>query len=134
MKKKQKVTAAVIEKDGKILIARRKKGDLLAHKWEFPGGKIETDETPEQCLKRELFEEFGIETEVKEHMGSSRSSSFPNLIELMAYRVIHVSGDFRPTAHEEIRWVRPSELQNYDLAEADQAIVKILLRFFGHKR
>lgn len=123
----QKVTAAIIEKEGKILIARRKKGDSMADKWEFPGGEIETDETPEQCLKRELFEEFGIEAEVEEFIGLSRVSQPPHSIELMAYRVSHISGDFKPSVHEETRWVLPSELNAYDFAEADRVIIKILL-------
>ena len=58
----QVVTAAVMETDGKILIAKRRRGDHLEHKWELPGGKLESNETPEECLKRELHEELGIET------------------------------------------------------------------------
>ena len=56
-----KVTAAMLVKDDKIIIARRGPDDKLADKWEFPGGKIEIDETPEQCLKREIKEEFDID-------------------------------------------------------------------------
>ena len=52
------VTAAILQMDGKILIAKRKKGDALENKWEFPGGKIEPGETPEQCLVRELTGQF----------------------------------------------------------------------------
>ncbi len=58
------VTCAIIEKDGKILIARRASDQNLAGKWEFPGGKVEDGESPEECLKRELEEEFGIQVEV----------------------------------------------------------------------
>ncbi len=61
------VTAAILIKDNKILIAKRLAGDKLPHKWEFPGGKIETGETPEACLKREMHEEFGIEVRI-EHL------------------------------------------------------------------
>ncbi len=122
-----KVTAAIIEKEGKILIARRKKEDSMADKWEFPGGEIESNETPEECLKRELFEEFGIDVEVGEFIGSSRALSPPHSIELMAYRVSHISGEFRPAAHQEIRWVLPSELKGYDFTEADRMIIKKLL-------
>jgi len=59
------VTAAIIEKNGKILIAQRKKGTQLEYKWELPGGKLENDETPEECLERELREEFGVETRAR---------------------------------------------------------------------
>ncbi|MCU0553599.1 MAG: NUDIX domain-containing protein, partial [Syntrophales bacterium] len=62
--KRTAVTAAVMEKDGRILIARRKRGDRMADKWEFPGGKIEKGETPEACLRREMREEFGIDVAV----------------------------------------------------------------------
>jgi len=55
-----KVTAAILAKDNKIVIARRGPGDALADKWEFPGGKIEIHETPEQCLKREMKAEFDL--------------------------------------------------------------------------
>jgi len=123
----QKVTAAIIEKEGKILIARRKKGDSMADKWEFPGGEIEPGETPEECLKRELFEEFGVETRVEDFIGSSQFLSSPQPIELLAYKVFHLSGEFKPAAHQEIRWVLPSELNDYDFAEADRMIIKKLL-------
>ena len=69
------VTCAIIEKDGKILIARRAEGQKLAGKWEFPGGKVEDGESPEECLKRELEEEFGIPTEVGEFITSTKIGS-----------------------------------------------------------
>ena len=64
------VTCAIIENNGKILIARRAKGQKLAGKWEFPGGKVEDRESPEECLKRELEEEFAIQDEVGEFITS----------------------------------------------------------------
>ena len=66
-----KVTAAMLVKDDKIIIARTGPDDKLADKWEFPGGKIEINETPEQCLKREMKEEFDIDVSVEEYLGSS---------------------------------------------------------------
>jgi len=125
--KMQKVTAAIIEKDGKILIARRKKGDSQENKWEFPGGTIEASETPEECLKRELFEEFGVETRVEDFIGSSQFRSSPQPVELLAYKVFHLSGEFKLSAHQEIRWVLPSELNDYDFAQADRVIIRKLL-------
>lgn len=122
----QVVTAAVIEKDGRILIARRKKGDHLANKWEFPGGKLEPGETPEEGLARELHEEFGIRTEVGEFIGSSRFAYRHAAIELLAYRVVCLSDEFKVRDHEEIRWVPPEELGRYDFSEADRPIVRKL--------
>ena len=66
-----KVTAAILAKDNKIIIAKRGPNDRLANKWEFPGGKVEINETPEQCLKREMKEEFDIDVSVGEYLGSS---------------------------------------------------------------
>ena len=122
-----KVTAAVIEKDGKILIAKRKKGGRLEDKWEFPGGKIEEGETPEDCLRRELLEEFGIDTRIKDFVCSNEHSYSYGSIELLAYKVEHISGDFKLIDHEEINWIKPEELGEYDFAEADKPIVKELI-------
>ncbi|HOD34797.1 MAG TPA: (deoxy)nucleoside triphosphate pyrophosphohydrolase [Syntrophales bacterium] len=122
------VTAAVIEREGKILVARRKKGDRMEGLWEFPGGKLEGSESPEECLKRELHEEFGIEAEIGEFLLSS-PYEYPHLkIELLAYRAIYVSGDFKLNDHDEIRWVLPSELRDYNLAGADVPVADILMK------
>jgi 8-oxo-dGTP diphosphatase len=121
------VTAAVLEKNGRVLIARRKRGDRQAHKWEFPGGKIEAGETPEICLRRELKEEFGIDVTVDGFVGRS-SHRYPHgEIDLLAYRVTHLSGNFQLNDHEEILWVLPADLPSYDFSAADIPIVKILL-------
>lgn len=120
------VTAAIMQIDGKILIARRKKGDALENKWEFPGGKLEQGETPEQCLVRELQEEFGIRTQVKEFFASSIFAYKHIAIELLAYDVEYVSGQFHLNEHQEIQWVRPEELDRYDFSEADIPIARQL--------
>lgn len=124
----RKVTAAVIEKEGKILIARRRRGSHLEGKWEFPGGKMEPGETPEECLRRELREEFGVEAEVGEFICSSPYDYGHIFIELLAYRVKRVEGGFSLNSHAEIRWVDKKELSAFDLAEADRPIVDALLR------
>jgi len=125
---KRQVTAAVIEKDGKILIAKRQLGRTLGGKWEFPGGKIEPGETPEECLKRELKEEFDIEAEIGSLLAVSKFRYCFVPIELLAYRVKHTSGDFKLNDHEEMRWVRSSELSLYDFLSADRSIVEMLLK------
>lgn len=121
------VTAAVLEKDGRILIARRKHMDRLAGKWEFPGGKIEKGETAEACLRREMQEELGIDVVVGGFVGRSCHRYPHGEIELLAYRVIHLSGDFQLHDHEEIRWVLPADLASHDFSAADIPIVKLLL-------
>lgn len=129
----QIVTAAVIESDGHILIAKRRQGSRFAGKWEFPGGKLEKGETPEQCLKRELQEELDITTDVGELVSSSEYSYTPEwTIRLLAYRATVISGVFNLNDHEEIRWVRPADLARYDFPEADKPIVEILMRESCH--
>jgi 8-oxo-dGTP diphosphatase len=123
-----KVTAAVIEKDGKILIARRKAGDRLGGKWEFPGGKLKMNETPEECLKRELREEFDIEARIGEFICSTRFRYLFVPLELLVYRAFHVSGNFTLLDHDEIAWVTPAELEKYDFVKADIRVVKKLLK------
>jgi len=130
----QKVTAAVIEKDGKILIARRKQKDPLGGKWEFPGGKLESGETPEACLKRELREELGIETRVEEFLCSSRFVYRHIAIELLAYRTSYVSGEITLNEHERAEWILPEELKDYDFSEADKPVVRKLTEGFPSTR
>jgi 8-oxo-dGTP diphosphatase len=123
------VTAAVIEKDGHILIARRKQGSIFAGKWEFPGGKMEKGETPEQCLKRELQEELTVIAEIGDLMCASEHSYTPDwTIRLLAYRTIIVSGVFNLNDHEEIRWVKPRDLSRYEFPDADKPIVEKLMK------
>ena len=122
----RQVTAAVIERDGKILLARRK-GGALAGKWEFPGGKLEPGETPEACLRRELMEEFGVDTRIGAFVCSSKFEYKHLPIELLVYRASHLSGEFKLTDHSAIEWVRPEDLSKYDLSAADIPVVEVLL-------
>lgn len=132
MKKKTNpkiVTAAVIERDGHILIAKRKQGKQHVGNWEFPGGTLEEGETPEQCLKRELQEELAITAEVGGLICISEYSYTPDwTIRLLAYRTTVISGIFNLNDHEEIRWVKPTDLANYDFPEADRPIVEKLIK------
>ena len=118
-----KVTAAIFVQDGMLLIAKRKPTARLPDLWEFPGGKIEPNETPEECLKRELKEEFDIEASVVKYYGSNIHTYDFGTIELMAFRTSWDTGDFKLKDHEEIRWVFTHELDQYDFAPADTAFV-----------
>ena len=118
------VTAAILIKDKKILIARRKASDNQGGKWEFPGGKIKADETPRQCLIREMKEEFGINVSVGEFFGESTYRYEHGTIKLLAFQTSWIDGQFMLNAHADFRWVSPSQLGDFDFAEADIPLVE----------
>jgi len=119
----KEVTAAIIIKENRVLIAKRAPGENLAGKWEFPGGKIELGETPQECLKREIREELEIEIDVLELFGESIYVYQSGTIKLMAFRCQWISGDFRLNVHSRIEWVTRLELNLYDFAPADIPLV-----------
>ncbi|WP_053956528.1 (deoxy)nucleoside triphosphate pyrophosphohydrolase [Inediibacterium massiliense] len=120
------VTAAVIIKDDLILIARRGKNENLEGKWEFPGGKIEKDETPQQCLKREIQEELNIEIEVGDFLGESIYKYSNGEIRLLAYFSIIIEGEMKLSVHDKVKWVNIKEMDTFDFAPADVPLVKRL--------
>jgi len=122
------VTAGIIERDGKFLIAKRKKGAHLENKWEFPGGKIERGETAEECLFRELQEEFGITTRVKDFVAESIFDYGDRTIRLLGYHTEYLSGDFVLNVHDDIKWVGAHEFSEFDFAEADLPLIEEILR------
>ena len=103
----KEVTAAIIINDGKILIAQRAEDQKLAGKWEFPGGKVEFGETPEECLKREIKEELGIKIEVDKFFAESIYQYNIGTIKLLAYKARWIDGEYKLTAHTQIKWVKP---------------------------
>ena len=120
------VTAAIIVNDGKILIAQRPPGDRLAGLWEFPGGKIEAGETPEQCLKRELWEELAMDAVIGNYLGSTIYHYDHTSIELMAYRAFLNGSACRLVSHQGCRWVRPDQLADVSFTPADLPFVRRL--------
>ena len=119
----KEVTAAIIIKENRVLIAERAPGENLAGKWEFPGGKIELGETPQKCLKREIREELEIEIDVLERFGESIYVYQSGTIKLIAFRCRWLSGDIRLNVHSRIKWVTRQELDLYDFAPADIPLV-----------
>lgn len=118
------VVAAVIEKEGKILIARRKT-PFRGNYWEFPGGKLETNETLEECLKREIREELAIDIEIGSFISLDKHAlNCQTAIALYAYKAKYLSGDIKLKDHEEIKWVTPEDLLQYDYPDPDRHIAQ----------
>lgn len=118
------VTAAILERDGKILLAKRSSTSSLPNKWEFPGGKIETGETPEECLQRELSEEFKIDVTIGDFFSESIYDYEHVSVLLVAYRVYTDESIVIMNAHDEVQWVPADQLLEYDLAPADVPIAQ----------
>ncbi|EAR16648.1 8-oxo-dGTP diphosphatase MutT [Robiginitalea biformata] len=122
------VTAGIIQNASKkVLITRRKAGKHLAGFWEFPGGKIEADETPEVCLAREIMEELNIGISVRSHFMDSTYDYDTKSICLKGYLADYLEGDIILTDHDQYKWVAQSELSKYEFAPADIPIVKKLM-------
>lgn len=121
-----KVVAAIIKKDKQYFVARRAAHKDHAGKWEFPGGKMESSESPEKALERELFEEFRVRTKTGGHLISCNFDYGEFQIELMAYESIYIEGEFKLTDHDRIAWVTLEEMDQYDLNKADLPIVDFL--------
>ncbi|MHB1419086.1 MAG: (deoxy)nucleoside triphosphate pyrophosphohydrolase [Bacillota bacterium] len=121
------VTAAIIEKDGKILITQRSREDKLAHKWEFPGGKDELDETPEECLVREIKEELNLDIIITRHFMNNNYSYQTGEIQLISYLTEIIGGELKLNVHEAAEWVEADRLKDFDFVPAD---IEILYSFF----
>ncbi|MCX7773685.1 MAG: DUF815 domain-containing protein [Clostridia bacterium] len=124
------VTAAVIKKENRILITQRANEDRLSLLWEFPGGKIEKGESPEECLKREILEELNLVIDVGDPFTDSIYDYGSGKINLMAYVCSLVSGDLRLNVHADSLWVTVPELLHHKFAPADVPIVIKLVKDF----
>lgn len=121
------VAAAVIEnREGRILIARRKAEMSLGGYWEFPGGKIEAGETAAECATRELREEMDVRIETGDIVAETTHDYGDKVVRLVAVRAILLGGHIRLHDHDEIRWVAVPEMGDYLFAPADEAIVERL--------
>lgn len=120
------VAAILINKEDKILIAKRKKNKKMGGLWEFPGGKIEQGETPENALIRELKEEMNIGIRPITFFGENIYDYGNSIFKLIAYISEIVQGEIELNDHEEYKWVCKEELGAYKFAPADVVFVEKL--------
>lgn len=130
MMKTLDVVAAILERDGKILLAQRPAHADQPGKWEFAGGKVEPGESQPQALRRELHEELGIEAIVGQYVASHQREVSGRIIHLHAWHVPDYQGELHAHEHQQLVWCLPEEALTYPLAPADIPLLQafILLR------
>lgn len=126
MKKKIEVVAAVLVDGDKYFVAKRKDSGELAKKWEFPGGKIELNETKEEALIRELKEELKIDVEILKPLMTVNHEYNSFYLTLHAYLCKKTNGKIVLTEHLDSKWITVSEMNDLDFAAADIPVIKLL--------
>jgi 8-oxo-dGTP diphosphatase len=121
----KQVVAALMLRESKILICQRTPNQPFALQWEFPGGKVEPEESPVAALARELEEELGIRAEIGPEVSTIQHTyKNGNAVELHFYRVDKFSGEIQNRIFHAVRWVERAQLANYDFLTADLALVR----------
>jgi mutator protein MutT len=121
------VLAGVIEQAERFLVTRRVAGTHLSGLWEFPGGKCDPGETHEACLARELAEELGVESVIGEEI-TTVEHTYPERTVRLHFRRCRIAGEPRGLLGQDIRWVTREELGTLEFPEADEGLIKLLLR------
>jgi len=123
----KRVVAALITRDGKLLVCQRTRHQTMPLKWEFPGGKIEEGEQPRAALRRELDEELGIQATIGDELARIQHE-YPNggVVELRFYIVREYKGELENRIFKDIQWVVPKDLPKFDFLEADLTLVNDL--------
>ena len=123
----KRVVAAVIEKDGKLLVCQRTRHQTMPLKWEFPGGKIEEGEQPRDALRRELEEELGILATIGDEVKRIQHE-YPNggMVELRFFVVRDYQREIENRIFRDIQWAAPKDLPKFDFLEADLTLVRDL--------
>ena len=126
MIKKSIGVGVIWNQQGQILIDRRRPTGVLGGFWEFPGGKIETGETSEECIKREIWEELGIVIEVGKHLITIAHTYAHLNVTLIVHHCQYIDGVPQPIECDEIRWVNLEELDKFNFPEANFQIIAAL--------
>jgi mutator protein MutT len=125
-----RVTAAVIIKDNKVLICRRKLKDGSDGQWEFPGGKEETGETLQACLERELEEELSLRIKAGRELARHRHEAGGRTLDICFLQAEITSGTLELTVHSDAVWAKPEDLYTFDLLPADRAFAESFFKDF----
>lgn len=123
----KRVVAGLITNEGKLLVCQRTRHQTMPLKWEFPGGKIEEGEQPRDALRRELEEELGILATIGDEVARIQHE-YPNrsMVELRFYVVREFQGEIENRIFRDIKWVKLTDLPQYDFLEADLTLVRDL--------
>lgn len=121
------VAAVICNEDNKILIAQRNLKKSQGGLWEFPGGKIESGETREHAIVREIKEEMNIEIEVEKYLAEKVFEYPEKTINLIALKCKIINGKITLNEHEDAKWINKNELTNYNFAPADRFIIEKII-------
>ena len=122
------VVAAIVRRNGKILITRRLDHVHLGGLWEFPGGKVEAGEGLEVALQREISEELGVKIRIDNEFFTVEHDYVTKSVRLHFFHCTIVEGEPAPLAVADLRWVRPNELSRFDFPPADSELIATLAR------
>ena len=123
------VVAGLIKKDNKFLVGQRPEKGHMSGRWEFPGGKIESGESPEEALKRELQEELGFEAQIGSIQLAVTHSYAEVGVVLLLFEVLFWKGEPKAKHHTELRWVSMEELEGLPLPDANKLAINQLKGF-----
>jgi 8-oxo-dGTP diphosphatase len=119
------VVAAVVLRDGAVLLCQRPDGPHLPLMWEFPGGKIDPGETPAEALRRELSEELAVDSSIGAHITTVEHHYPEKSVRIRFFRA-EIEGEPRPVIHRELRWIEGTELDDYEVPPANRSVVDLV--------